>query len=231
MAEVGESDVGRPYVRYERAPLTFADKAVAAIVVGAPGALTIPGHGLQTGDGPFQIPGGANKTAPTGVQFDHDYWAIRVDANTLRLAPSFLAAVETPAPIAIADVGVGAFTLVATAATLRAGAEVTAITTSVGLRTISVQCYGGDGVDDASPMSILRRVRAALQLPAIRGALHAASVGLQGVTSPRDVTATVTPSRSEPRAVLEIAFYVPGPELTATETCIDTWSASLTVTP
>ena len=229
MAELGESDVGRPYVRYERAPLAFADKPVAGVLTGAPGALTVTAHGLQTGDGPVRVE--TTGAAPGGLAIDTDYWAIRVDANTLRLAPSFLAAVESPAPLAIASAGSGAHALAATDATLRAGAEVNAITTSVGLRTISVQCYGGDGVDDASPLSILRRLRAALHLPAIRAALHAAGVGLQGASAPRDISAAVSPSRFEPRAVTELAFYVAGPALIASETIIESLQIPLTVTP
>jgi hypothetical protein len=227
MLELGETDVGRPRVRYVRNPMVFADKPVAAVVTGTPGALTVTGHALQTGDGPVRL--ATTGTAPGGLAVDVDYWAIRLTDDTLRLALSHLGAVETPAPVAISSAGTGAHRLVDTAATLRAGAECLATTQSTGLRTVSVQCYGGDAVDDDSPLSILRRVRAALELPAIRGALWASGVGLQRAGAPADRSVTVTPGRFEPRAVMEIAFYVPGPALTEPETIIEHVSASLTV--
>lgn len=227
MLELAEDAIGRPHVKYARNPYTFADKPVAAVVIGAPGALTVTNHDLQTGDGPVR--GTTTGVLPSGLAAAVDHWAIRVDANTLRLALSHLAAVETPVPIALADIGSGAHALVDTTATVRAGAEAIATTAAPGLRTISVQCYGGDVVDDASPMSILRRVRAALELPAIRAALWAGQVGLQRALAPRDVSIAVTPGRFEPRAAMSIEFYVPGPAVTATETIIESVSVPLTV--
>lgn len=43
-------------------------------------------HGLQTGDGPFQFT--TSNTLPSGLALATDYYIIRVDANTLKLATS-----------------------------------------------------------------------------------------------------------------------------------------------
>lgn len=229
MLAIGEADTGRPYARYTRNPLTFTPKPVASVTVGTPGALTVTGHGLQTGDGPVRLT--TSGTLPAGLLADVDYWVIRVDADTLRLALGFLAAVETPAPVAISGAGAGAHAIAPTAATLRAGAEAIATTQVPSVRTVSVQCYGGDAIDDGSPLAILGRVRAGLHLPSIRAALLAGGVGLQRIAPPRDTSITVTESRFEPRAAMEIAFHVPGPVVTETETIIESLLIPLTVTP
>ncbi len=54
------------------------------------GQLTIPAHGLNTGDGPGALfaPAGAGGILPTGFAPVTSYWAIRVDANTVKLATS-----------------------------------------------------------------------------------------------------------------------------------------------
>lgn len=52
-----------------------------------PSTLTVTGHGLHTGDGPFQLTnsGGA---LPTGLATVTNYWIIAIDVNTFSLADS-----------------------------------------------------------------------------------------------------------------------------------------------
>ena len=54
--------------------------------------LTANGHGFTTGRGPVQVSnsGGA---LPAGLSANTDYWPIRVDANTFRLATTRLRAI------------------------------------------------------------------------------------------------------------------------------------------
>lgn len=99
--------------------------AFAALVYGdqtfttthAAETLTIASHGLQTGDGPFQLTnsGGA---LPAGFSTLTDYWAIRVDANTIQLATSLALALAGTAQ-AISDDGTGTHTISDTAGTKR----------------------------------------------------------------------------------------------------------------
>lgn len=67
------------------APLTFTPKTFT--VADQPtGKLTVTGHGLNTGDGPFQLT--TTGGLPTGLSTLTNYWAIAVDANTIQLATS-----------------------------------------------------------------------------------------------------------------------------------------------
>lgn len=65
--------------------LTFTPKTFT--VADQPtGKLTVTTHGLQTGDGPFQLT--TTGSLPTGLTTLTNYWAIRFDANTIQLATS-----------------------------------------------------------------------------------------------------------------------------------------------
>lgn len=66
-------------------PLSFASAAYTAS--SSTDALTIAGHGLQTGDGPLQTSntGGA---LPSPLVAATNYWPIVIDANTFKLATS-----------------------------------------------------------------------------------------------------------------------------------------------
>lgn len=71
--------------------------------------LTITGHGLVSGNGPYQISnsGGA---LPAGLTALVDYWVILVDANTIQLATSYANALAGTA-VAFTDDGTGTQTL------------------------------------------------------------------------------------------------------------------------
>lgn len=228
LRDLGEAPIGHDTARYVRNPFTFTAKAITLVVPGAPGTVTVPAHGLSSGDGPVRLT--TTGTLPGGTAADVDYWAIRVTADTLRLAPSFLAAIDASAPIAIIDTGVGAHAIVSTTQTLKAGAEAKAVVEGVRQRTISVQCFGGDAIGDGSPMGILRRLRAALALPTIRDALHAGGVGLLRANDARNVSLAVSPSVFEPRAVMELVFVVRAPDPNVTETIIETVTTNVTIT-
>jgi len=72
--------------------------------------LTITGHGLKTGDGPYRMTtSGAD--LPNGWAINTDYWLIRTDADTLQVATS-LANANAGTAVAISDDGTGTHTLV-----------------------------------------------------------------------------------------------------------------------
>lgn len=66
-------------------PLVFADAVFTA--ANATEIFTSAAHGLQTGDGPFQV-SNAGGALPAGLAAATDYWVIRIDANTFYLATS-----------------------------------------------------------------------------------------------------------------------------------------------
>lgn len=73
-------------------------------------------HGLLTGDGPFQV--STDNTLPAGLVALTDYWIIKVDANTFKLATS-LADALAGTNLAISTNGTGVHTISDTASTKR----------------------------------------------------------------------------------------------------------------
>jgi hypothetical protein len=97
------------------APLVYADHTFTA--ANATEQFTIAAHGLQTGDGPFQVSnsGGA---LPTGLSAATDYWVIVVDVNTIKLATS-LANALAGTNLLISTDGTGTQTIADTVSTVR----------------------------------------------------------------------------------------------------------------
>lgn len=77
---------------------------------------TAVAHGLQTGDGPIQLT--TTTTLPAGLSLATDYYVIRVDADTFRLATSFANALAG-SYVSITTDGTGTHTLSDTATTMR----------------------------------------------------------------------------------------------------------------
>jgi hypothetical protein len=96
-------------------PLVYADAVFTAD--NATEQFTIAAHGLQTGDGPFQVSNGGG-ALPAGLAAATDYWIIRVDANTFKLATS-LALALAGTNLLIGDDGTGVQTLSDTVTTVR----------------------------------------------------------------------------------------------------------------
>lgn len=96
-------------------PYAIADDTFTA--VGATDVMTNAGHGYLTGDGPVQVSnvGGA---LPAGLSALTDYWVIKLDANTFKLAAS-LSLAMAGTPIDITTNGTGTQTLGDTADTMR----------------------------------------------------------------------------------------------------------------
>jgi hypothetical protein len=78
---------------------------------------TITGHGLLTGDGPFQVT--TTSAQPAGLSLATDYWVIVIDANTFKLAIS-LANAFAGTNLLISTNGTGTQTLSGTVATVSA---------------------------------------------------------------------------------------------------------------
>jgi len=229
LRELSEASGGADWLVTEVAPMTFADLSVAAVSAAAD-TLTITAHGLQTGDGPVQLE--TTGTLEGGLAPATDVWAIRVDANTLKMAATFLAAVETPAPIDLTDAGAGAHSVVATEDTRRAGAEL--MRTVDGTRTVavSIQCFGGSSVDANGAASRLKRIVAALQLPTVRAALKAANVGVgTALIDPvQNVSAVHQVAGFEARAVMQAHLNVPLVDTSEASTVIELVEATPTIT-
>ena len=223
LRELGREAGGADWGSLTRTPLTFADLAIASVSA-ATDRLTVTAHGLQTGDGPVRLE--TTGTAPGGLAVDTDYWAIRVDANTLQLAATFLAAIETPAPVNITGAGTGAHMLVATDDTVRAGAELTATTNGTRTATVEVSYFGGAATGDTSAVTMLSRAHAALALPSLRETMRAAGAVVASTEPIRDVSAVIAGATFEPRAVLTARIHVAAPRLTESLSVIESAEAT-----
>lgn len=90
--------VGKNYnVAY--APLVYVDKAFTAATTDI---CTAVAHGLNTGDGPFQLT--TSGVLPTGLSLATDYWVIKLTADTFKFATNLANAM---AGIAVDISGVG----------------------------------------------------------------------------------------------------------------------------
>lgn len=228
LRELAESSGGEDWVTTAAVQLEV-DLPITAVSAAAD-TLTSAAHGLATGDGPVRL--AATSTPPAGLAIDTDYWAIRVDANTLQLAPTFLGAVETPAPVAIGDAGAGSHRLVSTVATRRAGAEIERTVQGTRTVTVSVQCFGAPSVDANGAAARLKRTLASLSLPTVKASLRAANVGLAAVNAGAidNVGAVRQVAGFEPRAAMTLQINVPIVDVTETGTVIETVEDQPTIT-
>lgn len=157
--------VGHDWTTSEDNPLTIAD-----VATGVSGSnITIPAHGLSNGDGPVNV--ATTGTLPSPLVADTNYWVIYVDANTIKLAASFvntggqmpLGTGNPVTPITLTTTGTGTLSVVSTEDTVHAGQEV--LRRAQGFRevTISLECFAqeGKGVD---AVRILSNVLAGAQL-------------------------------------------------------------------
>lgn len=95
-----------------RAHAFASPTALLTAVTNASDLYTKAAHALYTGDGPMQWTTGG--TLPSGLSLLADYWVIRVDANTFKVAASLEDALAGTV-VAIADDGTGLPTLTAEA--------------------------------------------------------------------------------------------------------------------
>ncbi len=201
------SDTSRGWLDYESNILVFNDKTVESVDATA-NTLTITNHGLLTGDGPIEIT--STGTVPGGTLEDTNYWVIKIDANTLKLATSFLDSMQTvPISVDLTSVGTGTITIADTADTLRQGQEVSAIARSFLRVTVELHCHAATGVGMEMAMSLLQRVRTRRFWPSQEAILNTANVGLIDVDRVRAIMGVQDALLFEPRALLDVRFCVP----------------------
>ena len=228
LREVGVEAGGPDWSDRAAYPLTFADLAIAAVNAGAD-TLTVTAHGRTTGDGPVQIE--TTGTAPGGATIATDWWLIAVDANTLRLAATFVDAIDE-IPVDITDAGTGSHAIVSTDDTRRAHAEIIATTRGTRTATISIQAYAGEPTDSTgtTAMGYLDRIRAAAALDGVREAMRTDGVAIAVIGPSRDISVALAGGDFEPRAVLEARVHHAAPALTETLTIIESATATGSVT-
>ncbi len=199
-------DEGNSWVDKENAPLVFADKSITAV---SGNNLTITGHTLVTGDGPGQLVGAA---LPAPLLAATNYWIIRVDANTIRLAAQFEdtgggdATGNPITPITLTATGSGVMTLTDTPNTLRAGQEINFVQRGTVRATLQLFAYVGDDTGINGAIATLRRVANRFRLPSNITILEAVNVGVTRMDRARSMLGTQDAVLFEPRAWIDIGL-------------------------
>lgn len=191
-------------VDVENNPLVIADDTVESVDAGAD-TLTLTAHGLLTADGPVRF--STTGTLPGGLAVDTDYWLIKVDADTLKVASSFLNALDGTA-INLSDTGSGTHSLEDTGETERQGSEIAHKARGQRNVTLTMQCFAEDATGTARAGAILDAVRAGAVLPTARDALRVAGVGLADFDAITPISAVVGTTQWEPRAVMTCRFFI-----------------------
>jgi hypothetical protein len=194
------SELGPTWVMFEHNAHTFADITVTAD--DGTNLFTAAAHNRLTGDGPVQLE--SSGTVPGNTATLKDYWVVRVDANTFRLAESFQDAMAAvPVTVDLTSNGTGTIRLVDTPTTVRQGQELKATARGIVRVTLELRCHAEPIIGANMAVALLQRVRTRREWPSQMAILEAANIGLEGVER---ILAVTTGKQDdflyEPRAVL-----------------------------
>lgn len=164
---------------------------------------TAVAHGLQTGDGPVRLTGAS---IPTGLAIDTDYWVIRIDADTFRLASSFENSMPPVSTALTFTGGSTPLTVVSTDDTERVGEELVYTTRGNREATLSVQCFGNGVLGVTGSIDRLDRVVTAHDNPTIHSALVAAGVGVLTMGPITSFDGLIGQGLFEPRARMDVVI-------------------------
>jgi hypothetical protein len=198
---------------------SFSPINVTAVNVGQ-SRLTATAHGLGNGDGPVRVT--STGTVPGGLVLNTDYWVIKIDANTIQLAKSFVntggawvngvSTVNPVTPITLTSAGTGTISVQSTGSTQRAGHEIRQVSRSLERLGLMVACYTSEVVGINAAMSLLDRIKARQKLPSQQAILRAAHLGLTLVERSRAIHGVRNAVQFEPRALVEVLFSMPTEE-------------------
>lgn len=215
----GSKSLGIPWLDTETIYLTFSPLTVTGISVGS-NTLTIPSHGFGTGDGPVRF--STTGTLYGGVALATNYWVIKVDANTIKVATSYVRtggadingspSGNTVTPVDLTSTSADVITVIDTATTLRAGQETRNVSRSMERLVLDLECHTTDAIGMNAAMSILSRIKARQKLPSQQAILKAAHLGLTDVERPRAIHGVRNAVMFEPRAIMEVYFSLPTEE-------------------
>ena len=201
-------DVGSPWADHEVNLHSFSDITITGVDTGAD-TLTAVTHGRLTSDGPVKIE--TTGTAPGGLTTTNEYWIIKVDDNTFKLAASFLDSRNNIA-IDITSAGTGTHKLVDTPNTLRAGEEIKHFSRAMLRVWLTLECYTSIGVGMDMATSILNRIRSRAALPSQKEILEDANIGLYGFDRVFALLGVRDAFLFEPRASVVVQLTLPSEE-------------------
>lgn len=198
-----ENDEGLPWIDTSTEPLVISDITISSVDHVA-NTFTKATHGLLTGDGPVRLNGA---DLPDGTLSTVNYWIVKIDADTFKLADSFVNAMNG-VTINLVDAGSGVITLADTSDTLRAGQELKHTQRSLVKMFLNLECYTDIGVGLEMASSILWRVAAKRILPTPVEILREANIGVSEISRVRSFGGTQSQYLFEPRASLDVALYI-----------------------
>lgn len=191
------NDGARPWNDHETNPLVFDDITFTANATS--NAFTATAHGLLTGDGPVDLT--STLTIPTGAV--SPCWIYKVDANTFKIADSFLNAMAGTS-LDLTDAGTGVLTVSSRDNSLRAGQEIV-IKSRAALRAmLTLECYAATGVGVDMASAILWRINAKRTLPTPAQILIDANIGIAEFGRVRSIGGAQDLVLFEPRAFVDI---------------------------
>lgn len=109
------------FVENDNFRMKVGNYAIEDLVVddAAEDTFTLEEHNYDTGDGPYQVD--TDNTLPAGLAGSTDYWIIKVDEDTFKLATSYANAIAGTA-VNVTDAGTGSHTIDGTVAIAEAPA-------------------------------------------------------------------------------------------------------------
>ncbi len=203
-------DEGQSWIDVEDNPLEFDDLTITAV---SGNNLSIADHELETGDGPVQLEGA---DLPQPIEEETNYWVIKIDDDTIRLAAQFedTGGDTTPVgggtgtnpitPITLTDAGSGVMTLRATSDTLRAGEEINFVQRGMVRATLQLFSYVQDDTGLDGAIATLRRVANRYRLPSNIEILQEANIGITRMERTRSMLGIRNSQLFEPRAWIDI---------------------------
>jgi hypothetical protein len=205
MRVTGTRSPGDDWTDQEANYQVLADDVVESVDAAA-NTLTLTAHAYLTGDGPLRLT--TSGTLPGGLALLTDYWAVKVDADKVKLATSFQRAAATvPIVVDVTSAGTGTHTILDTTTTQRAGQEMQKFARGHRSAQLQLQCFADPSLtaaDSAAPYVVLERVKLRSTLPSVLNALDAGGISLGEFGEVLVIDGSLGDSLFEPRAVLEV---------------------------
>ena len=215
---------GRDFFERTDNIVAVASQTITAVSTVA-NTLTIPAHGLVTGQGPLVLGG----TPPLPLALATNYWAIVVDANTIKVAATFPSAIAAT-PTAIALTSTGTLPTLAGPLSVLPGAEVLQKLRGPRRAMLTLQCFagaptGGAPTGPTSPAAVLHDAISSYALESRTNALIAAGIGVGTFEHIMSIDGIVNTTRFEPRAIGTVFLHLAS-EIVETSTYIQTVNAT-----
>lgn len=195
--------IATDWTKHRDKPLVLAPRTVNAVSAVA-NTLTLTAHVYLTADGPVQLT--TTGMLPGGLALTTNYWIVKIDANTIKLATTYQNA-RHGTVIDLLDAGTGVHTIVGTAATRRGGQEIEEVVTGVRKLTMQIQCFAAPPTGITAAYGVLTDLVARARLTSKMTMLRAVGLGLIRFTAIETTPEIKNRVVFEPRAITTVEFH------------------------